>query len=55
LVRHGKGDKRREAGMDEWGFEQLNAWLTHRVLLRGYADIPSDAPRFAVDLLARSA
>jgi site-specific recombinase XerD len=33
LVRHGKGDKRREAGMDEWGFEQLNAWLVHRVAL----------------------
>jgi site-specific recombinase XerD len=30
---HGKGDKRREAGMDEWGFEQLNAWLAHRVAL----------------------
>jgi site-specific recombinase XerD len=23
LVRHGKGDKRREVGMDEWGWEQL--------------------------------
>jgi hypothetical protein len=23
LVRHGKGDKRREAGMDQFGFEQL--------------------------------
>jgi integrase len=23
LVRHGKGDKRREAGMDDWGFEHL--------------------------------
>jgi len=33
LVRHGKGDKRREAGMDQWGFEQLNAWLAHRVAL----------------------
>ncbi len=33
LVRHGKGDKRREAGMDEWGSEQLNAWLAHRVML----------------------
>ncbi|MGH2908942.1 MAG: tyrosine-type recombinase/integrase, partial [Solirubrobacteraceae bacterium] len=31
LVRHGKGDKRREAGMDEWGFEQLAAWVEHRV------------------------
>jgi len=30
LIRHGKGDKRREAGTDEWGFEQLNLWLEHR-------------------------
>ena len=27
LVRHGKGDKRREAGMDRFRFEQLAAWL----------------------------
>ncbi|MFL5862367.1 MAG: tyrosine-type recombinase/integrase [Solirubrobacteraceae bacterium] len=33
LIRHGKGDKRREAGMDPFGFEQLAAWLTHRVVL----------------------
>jgi len=33
LIRHGKGDKRREAGMDPFGFEQLAAWLTHRVSL----------------------
>jgi integrase len=33
LVRHGKGNKRREAGMDQVGFEQLGAWLAHRVLL----------------------
>jgi len=33
LVRHGKGDKRREAGMDQFGFEQLAAWPTHRVSL----------------------
>jgi site-specific recombinase XerD len=33
LVRHGKGDKRREAGMDAFGFQQLAAWQTHRVLL----------------------
>jgi integrase len=31
LIRHGKGDKRREAGMDQFGFEQLAAWLTVRV------------------------
>jgi integrase len=33
LVRHGKGDKRREAGMDQFGFDQLAAWQAHRVLL----------------------
>lgn len=33
LIRREKGDKRREAGMDQWGFEQLNAWLAHRVTL----------------------
>lgn len=33
LIRHGKGDKRREVGMDPFGFEQLAAWLTHRVSL----------------------
>ena len=33
LVHHGKGDKRREAGMDQFGFEQLGAWLAQRVLL----------------------
>ena len=32
-IRHGKGDKRRDAGMDEWGFEQLRFWLEHRVKL----------------------
>ena len=33
LIRHGKGDKRREVGMDDWGFEHLNRWLEDRVLL----------------------
>ena len=33
LVRHGKGDKRREAGMDQFGFEQLAGWQAHRELL----------------------
>ncbi|MDQ6816754.1 MAG: site-specific integrase [Actinomycetota bacterium] len=32
LIRDGKGYKRREAGMDQFGFEQLATW-THRVLL----------------------
>lgn len=33
LVRHGKGDKRREAGMDAWGFEHLSHWTAQRVTL----------------------
>jgi site-specific recombinase XerC len=33
LVRHGKGDRRREVGMDPSGFEQLAAWTAHRTLL----------------------
>src|ERR1700733_1015580 len=33
LVRHGKGDKRREAGIDAWAFEHLNAWVEQRVQL----------------------
>lgn len=33
LVRHGKGDRRREAGMDDWGFEHLAQWLGQRVEL----------------------
>ncbi len=30
LVRRGKGGRRREVGMDDWGFEQLRPWLAHR-------------------------
>ena len=30
LVRHGKGGKRREVGMDRWAWEQLTPWLTFR-------------------------
>jgi site-specific recombinase XerD len=33
LIRHGKGDRRREVGMDDWGFEHLNRWLEQRVEL----------------------
>ncbi len=33
LVRHGKGDKRHEAGMDDWGFEHLKRWIERRVEL----------------------
>lgn len=30
LVRKGKGGKRREIGMDQWGWEQLAPWLAYR-------------------------
>ena len=31
LVSHGKGDKRREVGMDSWAWEQLEPWQQLRV------------------------
>jgi site-specific recombinase XerD len=31
LVRQGKGGKRREVGMDDWGFDQLRPWLARRI------------------------
>ncbi len=31
LVREGKGGRRREIGMDTWGWEQLQPWLTARL------------------------
>ena len=33
LVRNGKGGRRREIGMDTWGWEQLRPWLAARVEL----------------------
>jgi integrase len=33
LVRNGKGGRRREIGMDAWGWEQMRPWLTTRVEL----------------------
>jgi site-specific recombinase XerD len=33
LVRRGKGGKRREAGMDDWGWEHLLPWTDHRALM----------------------
>lgn len=33
LVREGKGGRRREIGMDAWGWEQLQPWLTARLNL----------------------
>jgi site-specific recombinase XerD len=31
LVRGGKGGRRREVGMDAWGWEHLRPWLTDRI------------------------
>jgi site-specific recombinase XerD len=31
LVCQGKGGKRREVGMDDWGFDQLRPWLDRRI------------------------
>ena len=33
LVRSGKGGKRREVGMDEWGWEHLRPWVSARAEL----------------------
>ena len=33
LVRRGKGGRRREVGMDDWAWEQLQPWLTTRLEL----------------------
>jgi site-specific recombinase XerC len=33
LVRRGKGGKRREVGMDQWGWDQLRPWLEIRAAL----------------------
>ena len=33
LVRRGKGGKRREVGMDQWGWEQVHPWLERRTEL----------------------
>src|SRR6188472_3941017 len=33
LVRRGKGGRRREVGMDDWAWEQLEPWLQARVKL----------------------
>jgi Phage integrase family len=33
LVRHGKGGRRREVGMDPWGWDHLRAWLESRIAM----------------------
>ena len=40
LVRSGKGGRRREIGMDAWGWEQLRPWLDARVERRGPVRAP---------------
>lgn len=52
LVRHGQGDRRREAGTDQFGLEQLAAWLTVGVFLPpgrlfGVIDGPTRGRRWA--------
>jgi hypothetical protein len=32
LVRRGKGDQAREAGMDRWGWQQIELWLDYRAV-----------------------
>ncbi len=39
LVRNGKGGRRREIGMDAWGWEQLRPWLTSR---RDLPEVPGN-------------
>ncbi len=41
LVRSAKGGRRREVGMDEWGWEQLRPWLPAR------AELPAAVGRTA--------
>ena len=41
LVRRGKGGRRREVGMDDWAWEQLEPWRTSRL------ELPV-GPRFCV-------
>lgn len=33
-VRHGKGDKRRVIGMDDWGWRELDPWIAQRRFLK---------------------
>ena len=42
LVRRGKGGRRREVGMDAWGWEQLQPWQRRVILLQGVEAGQSD-------------
>jgi integrase len=44
LVRRGKGGRRREVGMDEWGWEHLRPWLELRVELSVGAVLRPERP-----------
>jgi integrase len=50
LVRRGKGGHRREVGMDDWGFEQLEPWLQVR---QSMPVGPEDALLLAAATVAR--
>ena len=43
LVRRGKGGRRREVGMDAWGWENLQPWLTRRL------ELPAGPPLCVID------
>jgi len=43
LVRNGKGGRRREVGVDEWGWEQLRPWLNAR------AELPAGPLLYIID------
>ena len=49
LVRRGKGGRRREIGMDDWGWQELEPWLIARVACRSVRCSASstDAPAVA--------
>jgi integrase len=55
LVRHGKGGKRREVGMDEWGWEQLRPWISQRARLRDGSRHNSSATRVGVSAIMSQA
>ena len=49
LVRRGKGDKRREVGMDRWAWSHLEPWLALRTPYRSDGCSASYADRHAAD------
>ena len=49
LVRRGKGGRRREVGMDDWGWQELQPWLQRRLELRSARCSASSAARRAAD------